>query len=104
MNLLMAADGMLNNPEPVINAVIAALEAQKSAFLTNWLLATLIVMASLVAVGVGISLVMIHRIQEHTNGMHTQLVETTRKLALIEGEVKGRKDQKLEDNVAKEDL
>jgi hypothetical protein len=29
--------------------------------------------------------------------MHTALVETTRKLALIEGEVKGRASQRTED-------
>jgi len=93
---MQVADGIAN-PEPVINAVLAALEAQRSAFLTNWLLVTLILIAALVALGVGAVLVLVNRIQEHTNGMQTALVEATRKMALIEGEVKGRTDQQAED-------
>jgi len=85
------------SPEPVINAVLAALEAQRSAFLTNWLLVTLIVVAAMVAVGVGFVMAAVNQIREHTNGMHTALVDATRKLALIEGEVKGRAEQKTAD-------
>jgi len=93
---LLAADG-LANPEPIINAVLAALEAQRSAFLTNWLLVALIIIAAMVAVGVGFVLAGVNQIREHTNGMHTALVDATRKLALIEGEVQGRASQKIED-------
>ena len=94
--MAIAADG-IQNPEPIINAVLAALKAQESAFLTNWLLATLIVLALLAGVGVVIIMFAVREIKQHTNGMHNELVETTRKLALIEGEVKGRASQRTED-------
>jgi len=96
-SLLFAAEEIAKSPEPVINAVLAALEAQRSALLTNWLLASLIIIAAIVAVGTGVLMVAVQRIQEHTNGMHTELVSATRKLALIEGEVAGRASQKIED-------
>jgi len=96
-SLLFAAEEMSKNPEPVINAVLAALEAQRSAFLTNWLLVTLTIIATMVAIGIGFVMAAVNQIREHTNGMHTALVDATRKLALIEGEVAGRALQKTED-------
>jgi len=96
--LLFAAEEISNSPEPVINAVLAALEAKESAFLTNSLLFALIIIAGMVALGVGFVIVAVNQIRVHTNGMHNELVSATRKLALIEGEVKGRANQKIEDN------
>jgi len=93
---LFAAE-IANNPEPVINAVLAALEAKESAFLTNSLLVSLIIIAGMVAIGIGFVMAAVNQIREHTNGMHTALVDATRKLALIEGEVAGRASQKIED-------
>jgi hypothetical protein len=94
--MAIAADG-IQNPEPIINAVLAALKAQESAFLTNWLLVALLLIAIVAVVCAALILSKVNTIQEHTNGMHTALVETTRKLALIEGEVKGRASQRTED-------
>ena len=71
--------------EPVVNAVVAALEAQRSAFLTNWLLIILIACAVLVALGVLISLAKIHEIEQHTNGIMAKLIDATRLLGIEEG-------------------
>ena len=98
--LLFAAEEIAKNPEPVINAVLAALEAQRSALLTNWLLVSLILVAAIVAIGTGFIIAGVNQIREHTNGMQTALVEATRRLALIEGEVKGRAAQVIEDSGA----
>jgi len=100
--LAMAADSstLTNNPEPVINAVLAALEAQKSAFLTNWLLVALLISAVMIVGGMLIILAKIQTVKEQTDGMHSELIEATRKLALIEGEVKGRQEQKTADSVS----
>ena len=95
-----AQDGINTNPEPVINAVLAALEAQKSAFLTNWLLVALLIGALLIVGGLLVVLSRIQIVKEQTDGMHVELMEATRKLALIEGEVKGRASQKTEDAVS----
>jgi hypothetical protein len=92
-----AADGIINNPEPIINAVLAALEAQRSAFITNWLLAALLIVAVVLVVAVIIAIAKIAIIQQQTDGMHKSMIEATRKLALIEGEVIGREGQKKED-------
>ena len=94
--MALGAEGV-QNPEPLINAVLAALKAQESAFLTNWLLVALLIIAVVAVICAGLILSKVITIQEHTNGMHTELVAATRKLALIEGEVKGRLDQRTED-------
>ena len=94
--MALGAEGV-QNPEPLINAVLAALKAQESAFLTNWLLVALLIIAVIAVICAALILSKVITIQEHTNGMQTALVETTRKLALIEGEVKGRLDQRTED-------
>jgi len=99
-SLLFAAEEIAKSPEPVINAVLAALEAQRSALLTNWLLVSLIIIAAIVAIGTGFIMAGVNQIREHTNGMQTALVEATRKLALIEGEVKGRAAQVIEDSAS----
>ena len=96
-SLLFAAETIEKSPEPVINAVLAALQAQQSAALTNGLLVTLIILGTVVSLGIGFVMIAVHQIRLHTNGMHTALVEATRKLALIEGEVAGRASQKIED-------
>ena len=85
------------NPEPIINAVLAALEAQHSAYLTNWLLTVLLVGAALVLVAAVVGLAKISAIEAHTNGMHGELLVAARKLALIEGEVIGRAKQTIAD-------
>jgi hypothetical protein len=61
------------------------------------MLIALIIIAGMVAVGIGFVMVAVNQIREHTNGMHNELVSATRKLALIEGEVAGRASQKIED-------
>jgi hypothetical protein len=90
-------EGIVSNPEPIINAVLAALEAQRSAFLTNWLLASLLIVAVALVIAVLIAVSKIIVIQQQTDGMHKSMIEATRKLALIEGEVIGREGQKKED-------
>jgi len=79
--------------EPVVNAVVAALEAQRSAFLTNWLLVTLILAAVLVAAGVILCLAKIHEIEKHTNGIMAKLIEATRLLGIEEGRQQEEKEQ-----------
>lgn len=84
----------LNNPEPIINAVLAALEAQRSALLTNWLLGVVIVGAVILVIGVVVVTIKLEKIQQQTDGMHQALIDATRKLALIEGAATGRAEQK----------
>jgi len=95
-----ATDGIVSNPEPIINAVLAALEAQRSAFLTNWLLVAILIVAMILVVAVLVAIGRIIVIQQQTDGMHKALIEATRKLALIEGEVIGREEAKKEDDRA----
>ena len=94
------ADGIITNPEPIINAVLAALEAQRSAFLTNWLLVAILIVATVLIAAVFIAIGKIIVIQQQTDGMHKAMIEATRKLALIEGEVIGREEAKKEDDKA----
>jgi len=95
-----STDGIITNPEPIINAVLAALEAQRSAFLTNWLLVAILIVATILVVAVLVAIGKIIVIQQQTDGMHKSMIEATRKLALIEGEVIGREGQKQEDDKA----
>lgn len=88
---MTAADGISQNPEPVINAVIAALEAQRSALLTNWLLVLVIIVAAMLAVGIVAVLFKVNAIQEHTNGIMAKLIEATRLLGIEEGAESERK-------------
>jgi len=96
----LASDTLVTNPEPVINAVLAALEAQRSAFLTNWLLVALLIGAFIIVGGLFIMIQRLTIIREQTDGMHKALLLAERKLALIEGEVKGRANQKEEDEIS----
>ena len=93
---MTAADGISQNPEPVINAVIAALEAQRSALLTNWLLVLVIIVAAMLAVGIVAVLFKVNAIQEHTNGIMGKLIEATRLLGIEEGAENERKKQETE--------
>lgn len=54
-----------NNPEPLINAAIAAIAAQQSAFQAAILSAILIGMAVLIVIGVVVILIKIDRVEKH---------------------------------------
>jgi hypothetical protein len=90
------------NPEIWINAAIAATAARDAATMAFYLLvAVLIVMV----VGVVVGWVVLKRVNDlahNTDGMRVELVAATRKLALIEGNVIGRAEQKKEETATKE--
>jgi len=100
MNLLYAATEAAKetvttvNPEAMVRAAVAASNAESAA----WYASLLSVVSLLILLGIGIVFVFLfYEIRElvvHTNGMREQLVEATRKLALIEGRILGRAEQK----------
>lgn len=78
------------NPEAIINATIAAKAAELAANQIFYISVGLFLM--LLAIG-GVIMFMLYKLFElerNTNGMRVALVETTRKLALVEGNVAGR--------------
>jgi len=80
------------NPEAIINAAVAANAAAGAAyqaFILAWIIlgAVLIIGAMMCLVAIKFS-----ELEQNTNSMKDALVDATRKLALIEGNVIGRQE------------
>ena len=92
----------LPSPEAVINAAIAAKAAELAAN-QSFYIGILIIVALLV---IGAMMMFIAYkftdLERNTNGMRKELVETTRKLALLEGNMAGREEQTQEQHAKKE--
>jgi hypothetical protein len=95
------------NPEAMITAAVAAAKAEQAAINASMLaVITLAVMVLVLVVG----LILLYKVEslaticaavvKQTNGMHDTLMSATRALALIEGNVTGRAEQKKEDSAA----
>ena len=101
------------NPEAMIAAAVAAAQAQQSAF--NASMISLLVLALMLLVFITM-LILVYKadhmvrnnaantlklelLERNTDGLLTTLMDATRKLALIEGNVAGRAEQKQEEAV-----
>lgn len=91
-SLLVQAPSNAFNPEAIINAAVAAKSAELAATQTFWI--GLIAVFMLLCVGAAIMgiLYKMSKLERNTNGMRINLVEATRKLALLEGNKKGREE------------
>lgn len=95
-------DKLGSNPEIVVNAISAALAVQDAATRTNWLLGGVLIVG-IVFIIVGLFIYRkVDKLTIHINWMYQALIDTTRKIALIEGEVIGRAKQKQENHEKKD--
>lgn len=101
MTLLLLAQlaPAATNPEAMIAAAVAAAQAQQSAF--NASMVSLVVLALMIVVLLAMGGIAwkFDKLERNTDGMRVALVDATRKLALIEGNVAGRAEQKQEEAV-----
>jgi heme/copper-type cytochrome/quinol oxidase subunit 2 len=88
------------NPEAMIKAAVSAAAAESAAW--QAFVVSIVVLVILLIVG-AVFMFMAFEMRElakHTNGMRHDLVEATRKLALIEGNIAGRAEKAAEDKAA----
>jgi len=91
------AQSLDNNPEAMIRAAVAASDAATSAY---WAAMLSIVTLVVLLIGGAMMLYMAFEFKslvKNTNGMREKLVEATRKLALIQGNIAGRAELKEEE-------
>ena len=95
MNILHVAETLVN-PEAMVRAAVAATNAEQAAY---WAAVMSVMTLGALLIGGAMLLYMAFKFQQlvhHTDGMREELVAATRKLALIEGNIAGRAEQKEE--------
>jgi len=96
-NLLLAVANDAVNPEAMVRAAVAAVQASVAAYWAAVL--AVLTLGSVLVLGAIIIYIAFQfkDLVRHTNGMREELVQATRKLALIEGNLTGRAELKEEE-------
>lgn len=81
------------NPEAIINAAVAAKAAELASAQAFYAAVTIIGILLIIGAAIMFILYKVYELERNTNGMRIQLVEATRKLALVEGNIVGRSEQ-----------
>jgi len=84
------------NPEALINAAIAAKAAELAANQSFYISIVIILMLLIIGALMMFVAYKFDELKRNTDGMRDQLVEATRKLALLEGNMIGRAEQTAE--------
>ena len=92
ISLFAQAPSNTFNPEAIINAAVAASSAALAANQAFYI--SVAIFAVLLIIGAAMMFLVYKfvEIEHNTDGMRIELVETTRKLALLQGNVKGREE------------
>lgn len=96
MNYLWAIQQVadtVTNPEAMVNAAIAAKAAELAANQAFYGLVFVIFMLLIIGAMMMFVAYRFERLERNTDGMRERLVDATRKLALIEGNLVGRAEQ-----------
>jgi len=89
INLFAEAAGLFN-PEAIINAAIAAKAAELAANQAFYMSLAIFVVLLVIGAAIMFTAYKFAELERNTNGMRINLVEATRKLALLEGNIVGR--------------
>lgn len=90
MTTLFAQELNRVNPEAFINATIAARAAELAASQAFYISLGIIAILLVIGAAIMFAVYKLYELERNTDGMRKDLVEATRKLALMEGEVLGR--------------
>ena len=90
ISLFAQAPGNNFNPEAIINAAVAASTAALAANQAFYISVAILVVLLVIGAGMMFIAYKFAMLERNTDGMRVSLVEATRKLALLEGNLAGR--------------